>query len=122
MGSLFASFFSPVVAGGLFSTLNTGQSNIRNNWDRFAQFGGVVVIAGAVIFLCIAVLKSRDKARWYWSSIIAFVVGAVLIVAGSTNKIQGDFSSTWTDVFGGGYATMLPLAFHNGLAGLSLLF
>ena len=121
MSSLFASLFNPFVGNGLFGTLETGKTNIKNNWDSFAQFGAVIVIVGAVIFLCIAVLKSRDKSRWYWSSAIAFVVGAVLLVSTATDKIQGDFSSTWTDVFGGGFATMIPLILHNGLAGLALL-
>lgn len=113
MGSYLSSIFTPVFANGLFTTLNTGGSNLRNEWDTVAKFGGAIVIIFAVVFLIVAVAKQRDKSRWYWSSAIAFIVGAVLLMAGSVNMIQGDFSDTWKEVFG-----MINLVSCFGLPGM----
>lgn len=96
---------------GLFSTLGTGSKNLQNQWDTVATFGGSILIIFAVIFLCIAVAKSRDKARWYWSSAIAFVIGAILIMKTATSKIEGSFGGTWDEVFGASnFVNFVPLA------------
>ena len=101
MSSFMTTFgLNPVTAAGLFSTLGTGGDNLRNQWDTVAKFGGALVIMVAVIFLCIAVMKQRDKSRWWWATGIAFTVGAILLIAGSVNSIQGDLSDTWHEVFG----------------------
>lgn len=109
---------------GLFSTLGTGSKNLQNQWDTVATFGGSILIIFAVIFLCIAVAKSRDKARWYWSSAIAFVVGAILIMKTATSKIEGSFGGTWDEVFGGSFVNFVPLvsaAAAGGAKGLLAL-
>jgi hypothetical protein len=98
MTSLLAN--APIVASGLFSSLSRGASNLKSKWDVVASFGGAIVIIVAVIFLVIAVVKSREKAKWYWSSGIAFVIGAILLMSGAVNTIQGNFSDTWGEVFG----------------------
>lgn len=98
MTSLLAN--APVVATGLFSSLSNGANNLRAQWDTVARFGGAIVIIAAVIFLVMGIVKSRDKGKWYWSSAIAFVIGAILLMAGAVNTIQGNFSDTWGEVFG----------------------
>lgn len=102
--SLF-NFISPVIASGLFETLRTGANNLKNNWDTVAMFSGAIVIIAAIIFTVLAVTKSRDKARWWTSAAIAWIVGAILLMTGAVNMIQGNFSDTWTEVFG----TIVPL-------------
>lgn len=97
--SLF-NFISPIVASGLFETLRNGSNNLKNNWDTVAMFSGAIVIIGAIIFTVIAVLKSRDKARWWFSAAVAWIVGAILLISGSVNMVQGNFSDTWSEVFG----------------------
>lgn len=114
----------PVMDSGLFSTLGTGSKNLQNEWDTVATFGGSVLIIFAVIFLCIAVAKSRDKARWYWSSAIAFVIGAILIMKSATSKIEGSFGGTWDEVFGNSFVNFVPLlsaAAAGGAKGLLAL-
>lgn len=114
----------PVMDSGLFSTLGTGSKNLQNEWDTVATFGGSVLIIFAVIFLCIAVAKPRDKARWYWSSAIAFVIGAILIMKSATSKIEGSFGGTWDEVFGNGFVNFVPLvsaAAAGGAKGLLAL-
>ena len=101
MSSVLAYLGLPV-GGDLYSTLQTGQKSIQSNWDTFAMFGAVIVLVAAVIFTCLAVVKTRNTASWWWSAIVAWIVGAVLLTSKATSTIQGDFSDTWTKTFGGG--------------------
>lgn len=126
MGSLLLKLeMLPVADAGLFTTLNNGSKGLQSHWDDFARFGGAALCLFAVAFLCIAVAKSRDKARWYWSSAIAFVVGAVLLTTAATSKIEGGFGGTWDEVFGnGGFVNMAPLAsaaLGGGIKGLATM-
>lgn len=125
MGSLLLHLqLLPTMDAGLFSTLGVGSTHLQKEWDTVATFGGSVLIIFAVIFLCVAVAKSRDKARWYWSSAIAFVIGAILIMKQATSKIEGSFGGTWDEVFGSGFVNFIPLvsaAAAGGAKGLLAL-
>lgn len=99
---MLSNIFNLPFATGLLDMLKTGSNNIKGNWwDVVASFGGALLIVGGIVFIVVAVFKSREKAKWYWSGAIAFVIGAILLMSGSVNMIQGNFSDTWKEVFGG---------------------
>lgn len=89
----------PVVADGFFQTIRRGGTNLRQQWDTVAMFVGAIAVIGAVIFAGVAIFKSRDKGSWWLRAAIAVVFGAILLIAGSVNMIQGDFGDTWGEVF-----------------------
>lgn len=107
MNSVLA-FLGLPIGGDLYSTLQTGKNSIQSNWDTFAMFGAVIVLVAAVIFTCLAVVKTRNKATWWWSAIVAWIVGAILLTSHATGQIQGDFSDTWNKTFNG-LTMLLPM-------------
>lgn len=99
---------NPAVGAGLFNMLSNANQNLRAQWPTVASLGGVLVVIVAIFFTVMFVIKQRDKARWGWAALLAWIVGGILLTSGIADTISGDTQTTWNDIFGSSLVVKVP--------------